>query len=300
MDFTKIKTYPIAQRTNKFRLADMLPLDAPAAGDEQDPLLAEVAARIVEARHRGRRVILMIGGAVVKEGCSRLLIDLMARGVIDHVAGNGAVSIHDFELAMIGATSEDVADGLQDGTFGMAEETGRLMNESLKDGAARGIGYGRAVAEKIAEQAFAHRADSLLYNALTLSIPVTIHVAIGGDIVHQHPTCDGAALGATSYSDFRLLIESVAQLADGVLLNIGSAVLLPEVFLKALTIARNLGHDVRGFTTANFDFLDMYRARTRIVEWPRVLGCRGYDVRGPHRKTLPALHRLVLRGLGET
>jgi len=292
VDFRKIKTCPLAKRKNKFSLGDMLePTSAGPADDEGILLLAQ---HMHAARRKNRSIILMLGGAVVKEGCSGLIIDLMKRGYVQHLAGNGAVSIHDYELALIGETSEDVPNGLKDGSFGMAEETGEMMNDALVEGAARKLGYGAAIASDIASRELPHRELSLLWNADELNIPVSIHIAIGGDIIHQHPSCDGAVLGLTSFRDFRGLTEAVANLRKGVVLNIGSAVLLPEVFLKALTIARNLGHSVEKFTTANFDFLDMYRARTRIVEWPSVLGCTGIDIRGPHHETIPALHRAIV------
>lgn len=293
-DFSKIKTYPIAERKNKFTLASMIPLNhSVEAPDSNIPGLAE---KIIAAKQAGRKTLFMLGGAVIKEGCGRILIDLMRKGWIDHVAGNGAVSIHDFEIALIGETSEDVTNGLKDGTFGMVEETGAMMNAALKDGAKAGKGYGAAIGELIASRNLPHREESVLYQAVELGIPATIHIAVGGDIIHQHPSCDGAALGATSFQDFEILTKSVSELQEGAVLNIGSAVLMPEVFLKALTVARNLGHDVRNFATANFDFMDMYRPRTRILESPRALGAEGFDIRGNHCETIPALHRALMAG----
>jgi hypothetical protein len=289
VDFTQIKTYPIRERRNKFELRDMIPLDHAIF----DPLseLEQVAEAILAAKRLGGKTILMMGGAVIKTGCSLLLIDLMERGLIDHLATNGAVPIHDFEVALIGATSEEVVNGLEDGWFGMVEETGRYLNEAIIEGFRSNDGYGASIGRMIDRLRPAYRAYSLVHTAYRLGIPVTVHVAIGGDIIHQHPTCDGAALGATSYHDFKRLTASVAQLTGGVLLNVGSAVNLPEVFLKALTIARNLRHDVRDFTVANFDFLDMYRPRTRLLEWPKRLGCRTFDIRLNHNRSLPTLHR---------
>lgn len=292
LDFQQVKTLPIAERVNKFSLRDMIALDSPATFS--DPCLTAVADAVIRAVGEGRPVIFMMGGAVIKEGCSDLICDLLRRGVITHLAGNGSVSIHDFELALIGETSEDVADGLETGSFGMAEETGRIINETLRKASkVAAVGYGEAIGSEIERLSLPHRERSLLATAVRVGARVTIHVSIGGDIIHQHPACDGAALGATSFHDFRLLAETTSELSGGVVLNVGSAVNLPEVFLKALTIARNLGHDAGNFTTANFDFLDMYRPRTRIVEWPKVIGCRGFDVRGGHRDTIPALHRAL-------
>ncbi len=293
VDFTRVRTYPIIQRANKFRLEMMIPVENETA--YHDPTIDSLAKRIVHTKQAGGKVVAMMGGAVIKEGCSLLLVDLMKNGWIDHVAGNGAVSIHDFEIALCGETSEDVCRGLEDGTFGMAEETGSMMNAALKAAAAEGLGYGAAIGTAIRDKALPHRDVSVLYQALKLALPATMHIAIGGDIIHQHPSCDGAVLGATSYRDFVTLAETVSQLRGGVLLNIGSAVLMPEVFLKALTVARNLGFDVRDFATANFDFMDMYRPRTRVIEWPRVVGAEGFDIRGEHRNTIPALHRAIKR-----
>lgn len=292
IDYRKIKTYPIRERHNKFSIKDMIPLDSGI--DLQSEELRRLARLIADAKAKDAKVIVMIGGAVVKVGCSALLIDLIRRGIIDHIALNGGASIHDFEIAMIGATSEDVPNGLKDGSFGMATETLTYMNAALNSGYKKNEGYGLSIGRKVAELDFPHKRLNILYNAMIQNIPGSVHIAIGGDIIHQHPDCDGAALGKTSFIDFQRLIESVARLTGGVLLNIGSAVNLPEVFLKALTIVRNLEYDVRDFTTANFDFLNMYRPRTRIVEWPQVLSGQGFDIRGNHAETVPTLHKYIL------
>lgn len=293
IDFSAVKTYPIKERQNKFTLKEMIPTDTILSSD--DPNLEKIAAALTTCRADGADIILMMGGAVVKVGCSLLLIDLMKKGFIQHIAVNGAVTIHDFEVALIGETSEDVARGLEDGLFGMVEETGRYINEAIIDGYRNNAGYGRSVGEKIDQLDLPFKDYSILYHAFLLNIPVTVHVAIGGDIIHQHPACDGAALGATSFLDFKILTESVSRLKNGALLNFGSAVNLPEAFLKALTIARNLKYDPRDFTVANFDFIDMYRPRTRLLEWPKKLGCTTYDVRENHNKSIPTLHRFVVK-----
>lgn len=290
-DFSAIRTRPIAERENKFSIAEMLAPGAPVSF--RSPELDGVAAAVRTAHDNDRQVVAMLGGAVVKEGCSLLLIELMKQGFITHLAVNGSVTIHDFEVAVIGATSEDVLSGLDDGSFGMAEETGRLMNEALVEGHRDGLGYGAAIGRALEHLACDNLSHSLLYQAYALKVPATVHVAIGGDIIHQHPACDGAALGATSYEDFRTLTDTMADIGGGVVLNIGSAVVMPEVFLKALTIARNLGHRHGDFTVANFDFLDMYRARTRVLEWPKALGATAFDVRGRHRETVAGLYGLV-------
>lgn len=293
IDFSKITTYPIRERQNKFSLKEMIPLDRLV--EKTDAQIGAIAQALVNAKHVGGKIIFMLGGAVVKVGCSSVLIDLMERGYLNHLAVNGAVSIHDFEVAMIGETSEDVVRGLEDGTFGMAEETGRLLNDAIRSGYESGLGYGAAVGKQITDMDLPFKEHSLFYHAYRLNIPTTVHVAIGGDIIHQHPTCDGAALGETSFRDFKLLTDSVTGLKNGALLNFGSAVNLPEAFLKALTIARNLKFDVKDFITANFDFINMYRPRTRLLEWPKTLGCRSFDIRDNHTNTLPALRHLILQ-----
>jgi phosphoheptose isomerase len=236
----------------------------------------------------------------------------MKRGIVTHVAGNGAVSIHDFELALIGETSEDVAASLEDGTFGMADETGRWMNQAIQEGARDGLGYGAAIGRFVAERPdqFPFRDVNVLYNAYILGISATIHATIGTDIIHQHPTADFGALGAATGMDFRLFARSVSQLDGGVFLNFGSAVTGPEVFLKALTIVRNLGHTVAKITTANFDLISLgedyhgpagyddpvyyYRPRKNIINRPTSLGGQGYHVTGDHTVTIPNLyHRVV-------
>jgi phosphoheptose isomerase len=291
-------------------IADLIaPETAPPPFEE--PQLDEIATHVTRARQAGRPVIWMMGAHVIKSGLSRLLIDLMQRGIISHIAGNGAVSIHDFELALIGETSEDVASSLEDGSFGMAAETGDLMHRAIQEGARDGLGYGTAIGRFIAEnvESFSLHEVSVLYNAYTLGVPITIHVTLGADIIHQHPAADFAAIGAASGLDFRLFAAAVSKLEGGVFLNFGSAVTGPEVFLKALTVARNLGHTVEDITTANFDLLPLddyrhpvdyddpiyyYRPRKNIVLRPTSLGGRGYHVTGDHRVTIPNLYHRVI------
>ena len=315
LDLTQVTTYPIAERPNLVHLADLVPLEAPAP-DYDAPELDRVADAVVEARRAGRPVVWMMGAHVVKSGLSRLVIDLMARGFITHVAGNGAVSIHDVELAMIGATSEDVATSLEDGTFGMADETGRFMHRALREGVRDGLGYGASIGRFMdAHPAlFPYREVSILWNAYQRGIPATIHVTIGTDIIHQHPGADFTVLGTASGRDFLTFCTSLADLEGGVFLNFGSAVTGPEVFLKALTIVRNLGHTVARITTANFDLISLgtdyhskigyadplyyYRPRKNIVNRPASLGGVGYHITGDHVVTIPNLHHRVLEALG--
>jgi len=316
IDLSKVHTYPLRQRPNLVKLSDLLDPTEPAQAFDC-PDLEEVAKRLIAARRNGRPVIWMMGAHVIKSGLSRLVIDMMHRGIITHVAGNGAVSIHDFELGLIGETSEDVAHSLEDGSFGMAEETGAFMHKAIRSGARDGLGYGAAIGRFIYEnpQLFPHRDINVLYNAYILGVPATIHATIGTDIIDQHPSVDFGAIGVTSGRDFRLFARSVSRLEGGVFLNLGSAVTGPEVFLKSLTIVRNLGYTVEKITTANFDLIPLgpdyrsavstsdpiyyYRPRKNIVNRPTSLGGKGYHITGDHRVTIPNLHHRVVAELGE-
>jgi hypothetical protein len=246
----------------------------------------------------------MIGGHVVKRGLAPVIIDLMQRSLVTHLASNGAAAIHDFEIGFQGHTSEDVASSLADGSFGMAEETGAFMNQAVQRGVETGIGMGEALGAWMAQAEFPFRQHSLLYQAFRLGVPYTVHVAIGTDIIHQHPLCDFSALGWASGQDFKVFTYAVSQLEGGVFCNFGSAVIGPEVFLKAVSIARNLGHPLRVFTTANFDLLPLrdyrapigddqldyyYRPRKNIVNRPTALGGKGFHVAGDHLATIPLL-----------
>jgi hypothetical protein len=289
IDFTKIKTYPIQKRKNKVSTKDFLALDAgyDKHGGEDIKMLAS-AVRSAKQQHK--QVIVMFGGHVIKVGMSLFLIDLMKRGFITHLATNGAGSIHDFEIALIGETSENVSSSIEDGSFGMAEETGRMMNEAIAESK---DGYGKAVGELTS--GLPYRRYSIFSHASELNIPITVHVAIGTDIIHQHPACDGAALGRTTYQDFQRFAQSVSGLEGGVIINIGSAVIMPEVFLKALSIARNLGHRVEHFTSANLDMNRHYRPTVNVVERPTTKG-KGFNIIGLHQNTIPTLYNLIVGG----
>jgi hypothetical protein len=305
-DLSRLRTVPIAQRRNKVDPSllarapgsdtsfsafwDSLP-DILAARD-----LRYVADQLVQAAGR-RAVVVMLGGHVIKVGLGPLLIQLVERGVISHVAMNGSAAIHDFELAAFGGTSEDVAAGLGDGTFGMAEETGREMNAALATGQRAGMGAGEALAEALRErQPLPGRDVSVLLACAARGVPVTVHVSIGADIIHQHPSADGAAIGTTSYRDFKRLAAGLPALHDGgVVLNLGSAVMLPEVFLKALTVARNLGGGrPTHFTTCDCDMVRHYRPRVNVVERPTLAGGRGVQLTGHHEILVPLLCWRVL------
>jgi hypothetical protein len=245
--------------------------------------------------------VLMLGGHVVKTGLSPVIIELMRRKIVTHLAMNGSAAIHDYEVARFGATSEDVAAGLRDGTFGMADETGRGLNGAFAEGQKNKLGMGEAVAVALAgESSLANPELSLLLQAHRLGIPATVHAALGAEIIHQHPTADGAAIGDTSLRDFRRLAASLPSLHEGgVVLNVGSAVIMPEVFLKALTIARNL-NDGRpiGFTACDLDMQRHYRPRVNVVQRPVLAGGEGYEITGHHEIMVPLLVWAVIEGLG--
>ncbi len=302
-DFSRLKTVPIAQRHNKVDPSQL----AHPPGDElsfsafwtslPDTLAARDLRFVAEqmAQATGRRAVLaMLGGHVIKVGLGPLLVRLIERGVITHVAMNGSAAIHDFELAAYGGTSEDVAAGLGDGSFGMAEETGRDMNAALGAGAAAGHGAGQALAEALRRNPALPgegRAVSVLVACADHGVPVTVHAAVGAEIIHQHPSADGGAIGATSHRDFKRLAAALPDLHDGgVVLNVGSAVVMPEVFLKALTIARNLnGGRPTGFTACDCDMQRHYRPRVNVVERPTLNGGRGVQLTGHHEILLPLL-----------
>ena len=258
MDFSNIKTYPIKNRKNKVSIRDFIRPDSEMEIDITKELEI-IADKIIEAGKRKKQVIVMMGGHVLKVGCTPFIIDLMKRGVITHIGVNGSFPIHDFEIALIGETSEDVATNIEDGTFGMVEETGLIINETIKKAACEDMGFGFAIGKMISERDLPFKEESLFYHAYNLNIPASVHTAIGTEIIYQHPACDGAALGKTSYQDFKLLTSSISRLEHGVVLNIGSAVIMPEVFLKSFTIARNLGFDLKCFTAANLDMISHYR-----------------------------------------
>jgi len=306
LDFSGVTTYPISTRKNKMTVQDDFALPVSRGMTVSDLLAAlpnqlgsqslnRVIDAVVAARAKGKPVVMAMGGHVIKCGLQPVLKSLIDADIVTAVALNGAGSIHDFEIALIGATSEDVGAVLHAGTFGMAEETGADINAALKKGVAQGVGYGESVGRMILERELPFREQSLQALCVAKGIPVTVHVAIGTDIIHQHPSADGAVLGAASYTDFRIFTSVVSELGDGgVYLNIGSAVLLPEVFLKALSIAQNLGHHVDHFTTANFDMQQHYRPLTNVVKRPTSGESRGYTVTGHHEIMIPLLAAGIL------
>ena len=257
--------------------------------------LKELVNDIVRARQKNKPVILMMGAHVIKVGLSPLIIDLLKRGMVTHVAMNSAASIHDVETALWGKTSEDVALNLLDGTFGMSKETGDFINLALTKAMKESDeGYAETLGKKLQTAKAPHRRVSILAACYSLGIPATVHAAIGTDIIHQQATMDGAATGELSYRDFKVFVNSVKNLINGgVVLNVGSAVILPEVFLKALTVARNLGYKAKGFTTANFDMIRQYRPQMNVVERPTQKFGRGFSFTGHHEIMVPLLAAMI-------
>jgi hypothetical protein len=304
-DLSGVRTYPLASRHSKARAEDFARPCAPGAAfatwfeslprvpGAQD--LRRVVDAIVAARRRASGVVWGIGAHVIKTGVSPVLIDLMTRGYVSALAMNGAGAIHDFEIALSGATSEDVDEALGPGRFGMAEETGRILNDVIKQAEAARQGLGQAVAAYLAGAKAPYGEMSLMAAAHRLGIPVTVHVALGTDIIHMHADASGAALGETSLRDFRYFTSSIARLAGGVYLNCGSAVILPEVFLKAVALARNQGIPLDGLTTVNIDFLRMYRPQTNVVTRPVAgTGGQGISLIGHHEVLIPLIAAAVV------
>jgi hypothetical protein len=303
-DLSDVQTYPLASRASKARAEDfarpyavgsgVAGLVASLPGILAAADLKAVVGRIVEARRTGGGIIWGFGGHVVKTGLAPVLIDLMERGFVSALATNGAGVIHDFEVALAGATSEDVDEALGPGRFGMAEETGRELNAAIAEGVARGAGLGEAIATRLHDMQPAFARLSIAAAAARLAIPLTVHVAIGTDIIHMHPAASGAALGEGSLRDFRRFVANVAKLDRGVYLNCGSAVVLPEVFLKAVALARNRGIPLTGLTTVNLDFTRLYRPQTNVVSRPtRGIGA-GYSLVGHHEIMIPLLAAAIL------
>lgn len=314
-DRSRIELRPLDQRGHELHAEHCLPLAAPREAFRH-PEVGQLAEEIAAARRRGRAVVLMTGGHPVKLGLSRFLVDLIERGLVTHLATNGAGLIHDFELALVGGTSEDVPKWIRRGQFGLWRETARI-NDVIRDAAARGEGLGEALGRTIETERFPQRALSLAAAGWRCGVPVTSHVSVGSDIIHSHANCDGAALGAASYTDFLIFAASIAQLEGGVFLNVGSAVTGPEVYLKALSMARNVarqrGQTISDFATAVFDLVELpasfregppgkdhpqyyYRPWKTILVRTVADGGRSYYFCGDHARTLPTLwHEVVTR-----
>lgn len=304
----KVKTLSIAKRASRVSLTALaIP---PAKGDTFKAFLEKlpnilavndfkaVVKAIMKTRQKQKPVILGMGAHPIKVGLSPLIIELMQKGVITAIATNGACIVHDFELSFIGQTSEDVGKELCSGTFGMAEETGMYLNKAIKEGMKKGYGIGRSVGEMIYRSKFRLREKSIFANACELGIPATVHVAIGTDIIHMHPGADGLAIGEGSFKDFKLFTAVVSDLDGGVYINLGSAVIMPEVFLKALTIARNLGNKVENITTVNMDFIQHYRPMENVLRRPTIGKDSAYALTGHHEIMFPLLAAAIIEELG--
>lgn len=301
--FDRIKTYSLKERHHKVSqeaFADPKRWEAsrdiwslmPDILRARD--LKSVVESVLEARSVDKPVIWALGAHVLKVGCSPLILDLMERGLVTGVAMHGAGLVHDVELALVGATSEDVESEIGSGRFGMAEETASTINGALARHVPKGLGMGEAVGQEIAEGEYAHKGLSLLSVGYERACPVTVHVALGTDIVHMHPSTDGALVGEGTYRDFQRFCSMISEMGNGgVYLNVGSAVLLPEVFLKALSVVRNLGHDVHNFVTVDFDMIRHYRPSVNVVSRPTRESGRGYSITGHHEILLPLLYHML-------
>ena len=299
-----LKTYPLESRKSKVDrtnfarpwkpkgtledFLDRLP-DILSARD-----IKAIVSAISKAHEGGKNVVMAMGAHVIKVGLNPVVIDLMERGVITAIAMNGACIIHDLEVAMVGRTSEDVQEGLKQGAFGMAQETADFLNRAISIAGKESLGLGRAVGQAIINEELPFSKESLLATASRLDIPATVHIAIGTDIIHIHPGFDPGAAGKASHLDFRIFCSAVAGLEEGVYLNVGSAVILPEVFLKALTVVRNIGHKVERFTAVNMDFIRQYRPMTNVVQRPTSMGGVGYNLTGHHEIMFPLLAAAVI------
>jgi hypothetical protein len=306
-DLSGVTTYPLRSRASKVTLAqfatpyqkgsgvDGLLKTLPAllaAGD-----FRAVVQALLAARQGGRAIIWGLGAHVLKTGLSPVIVDLMERGFVSAIATNGAGIIHDFEIALSGATSEDVDAALGPGRFGMAEETGEQLNQAIIDGVAVGLGFGQSVGRFLVDRGAPFAQISIAAAAHRLGIPITAHVAVGTDVIHMHPRASGAAIGEASLRDFKYFTSSVARLEQGVFLNCGSAVILPEVFLKAVAVVRNGGRSLAGLTTVNLDFLRHYRPLTNVVSRPTAGTGKGYSLTGHHELMLPLLAAALVEGM---
>lgn len=301
MDLTKVSTYSLKERASKVEVKDFAkPVDSKTAQamvawfDSLPQILGakdlkELVAHMKRARDKKAPIMWGMGSHVLKTGLAPLLVDLMKEGFVSSLAFNGSALIHDFETAFAGKTSEDVDSAIGGGDFGMAKETGDIVNEVLSKGVKEGLGLGEALGRHIAQSNYTYKDLSLFGQAYKQGLPVTVHVALGTDIIHMHPKCDAAALGLGSHRDFMKFAEKVGSLENGVYLNFGSAVILPEVFLKSITLVRNLGYSVNKIVTANFDFIQHYRERVNVVQRPTSNGGKGYSFTGHHELMLPLL-----------
>lgn len=282
VDFGQVKRYPISERKSLVSLKDFKKVSVTNKSLDNDFKKAVKSLRM--AKGHNKTIIIGFGAHLIKCGLSGYIIDLMKNGYVSHIATNGAGAIHDFEIACFGKTSENVSSGIKNGSFGFCKETGSIINNVVNAGAKNHIGFGESLGKFLLNSKY--KDYSILANAAELKIPISVHVSIGTDIIHMHPEFDGSLTGKATHIDFKKFCESVSTLEDGVYINIGSAVMLPEIFLKAVSVSRNLGFKLRKFTTIAFDFIDQYRVRENVVKRP---GGTGYYILGNHKETIPLL-----------
>ncbi|MCP4665415.1 MAG: hypothetical protein GY849_03525 [Deltaproteobacteria bacterium] len=303
----KVTSYPLKERVSKIKVKDfgkawarggpfsqwLESLPKVLAGND----FMEIVDRMVRAAASQKTIVLAMGAHPIKVGLNPVILDLLDRRIITGLAMNGAGIIHDAEIAMVGHTSEDVAAEIGQGRFGAAEETGKFLNAAMKEGAEKDMGLGRSVGAMLVRENFPYNRVSLLARACELDIPVTVHVAMGTDIIHFHPNVDGPSIGKTSHLDFRIFARLISTLDKGIFINLGSAVIMPEVFLKALSLVRNLGYEAKDFTTVNMDFMPHYRPMTNVVHRPTLEGGKGYNLVGHHEIMFPLLAAAVIEKL---
>jgi len=303
-DLTGIKTYFASERKSKFDKGQIAKpphrgmslreffSNLPSVLKVND--LKSVALAVIQAKKYGKPIVLMFGGHIIKTGCSSILIDLAENNFITHFASNGSAAIHDVELAAYGHTSEDVESGLKDGSFGMASDTAAIINEASERAVEKQEGFGEAVGAVLNDNGIAYSKHSILCRSYQLGIPYTLHIALGTDVVHQHPAASGSAIGEASMRDFLIFMEAISNISEGgVVLNMGSAVIMPEVFLKALTVARNIKGDVKNFTTANLDMIQHYRPSVNVLKRPEFVGGKSFSITGHHEIMIPLLAALI-------
>jgi deoxyhypusine synthase len=311
VDLSHLRTMSIADRKSKVDVSSFgRTLNAGARVDDLLKSLPDILAgrtirvvveRIVQANRNGRAVVLAMGAHVIKCGLSPILCDLMRRGVITALAMNGAGAIHDSEIARFGQTSEDVVEGMRTGMFGMARETAEFLNEGALAAGQHQMGFGETLGRALVEHAAPHSDVSLLATAYQCEVPATVHVSVGSDIVHMHPSADGGAIGAASLRDFRILTEAMGALGQGgVLMNVGSAVVLPEVLLKAMTVLVNLNRDLSGVTGVNLDFMQHYRSNQQVVARIAEVGGQGFSLTGHHEIMIPLIAAGIVEGIDES
>ena len=302
LEYEKLNTYPLENRKSKVSVANFINLSRDDFIDVLPDILSgkdlkEIVSITVEAVRNKKKIILAMGAHVIKVGLSPLIIELIKNNYIDMISFNGAGIIHDSEIAINGATSEDVDTALKDGNFGMSEETAKLINNAINKGYEENLGLGEAIGKWLFRGKFKYNDYSIFYNAYKYNVPVTVHVAIGTDIIHMSPEANGEAIGFSSLKDFKIFCNTIKDLQHGVFFNIGSAVILPEIFLKAVTLVRNLGYTLDNFTTVNLDFIKHYRPLTNVVKRPVQNGGKGFSLTGHHEIMLPLIFLNIIKRL---